>query len=839
MMDLAGTKLPIVSYLPKISTELSRRRVLALAAEPGAGKSTIVPPFMLGEPWMAGRRIVMLEPRRLAAVAIAARIAELLDEPLGRRAGFRVRTASRIGPETRIEVVTEALLTRMIQQDPLLDGVGLIIIDEFHERSIHADLALALSLEVRRARPDLALLIMSATLDAEGVSLLLDPDGSHAPVLRCPGSLFPVEIRYEPISAVGRWEESFTDGLARLFDRTEGDILAFLPGAAEIRRVGTRLGGLLAGRAEVLPLHGLLPLEDQRRIASRARSTAWDDTRRVILSTSIAETSLTVPGIRTVADSGWARLSRLHHATGLDRLVTERVSESSAEQRRGRAGRMGPGLCVRFWSGSESLPRRPDPEILRSDLSGLVLECALWGAVEPGALRWMDPPSPAAWNQAWEILRMLGLVEARGPTGLGRKVAGLGLSPRLGVLAVRGADAGEQFLAAACAAILEERDGSGLSGDPDFRLRLELLRTGQARDSWRRSITTEIERILRRAGAGREGGGAERGAPIDIHRGWTEDQEARVGNLLAFAFPDRIARREPDGTYRLVTGRAARFPSAGSGAGRGGGHGARTPVSSRAAARWIVAPDADAGETAGVIRLAAPADEEVVDRVLAVAAEETREIRWEGLVPKGYTVRRAGRLVLSERAARPAPEEISASFGAHLARQGLAILPWNERSRGLLARLRFYAKTGEWLAPFLTLKGGQVLGAGRLVEALRSLLGSLAGRFESEVPESIGLPTGGRRRIDYLGAEPAVEARIQEVFGLSESPRICGVPLTFRLLSPAQRPLQITRDLAGFWKGTYAEVRKEMRGRYPKHYWPENPLEAEPTRGVRPSGEKR
>src|SRR5208283_5180172 len=459
----------------------------------------------------------------------------------------------------------------------------------------------------------------------------------------------------------------------RLFSETKGDLLGFLPGAGEIRRVGARLGGLLAGRAEVLPLHGTMRLEEQQRVIGHSTAGAGGradpSPRRVILATSLAETSLTVPGIRTVADAGWARLTRFHQATGLDRLVTERVSASSADQRRGRAGRLGPGLCVRFWAESEHLPPRPDAEILRSDLSGLVLECALWGARKSEDLHWLDPPPAASWSQAWEILRMLDLLEDSGPTDLGRSVARLGLAPRLGVLVIRGAHRDMRVLAAACAAILEERDGSDAGGDPDFRVRLEMIRTGRGgADSWRRAVGLEMERILRRSsgGAGNDSG-------------WTEEQEDRVGNLLGYAFPDRIARREPDGSYRLVTGRVARFP----GSGRGPG----VRVSSRAAGRWITAPDADAGETSGIIRLAAPMDQEEADRILALAAEESLEIRWEGLVPRGILVRRAGRLSLSERPARPDAEEISLSFRAHLQRQGIGALPWSARARSLLARM--------------------------------------------------------------------------------------------------------------------------------------------------------
>ena len=832
-MDFSSTGLPLVPFLSRISELLRRERSLALTAEPGAGKSTLVPPYLLDETWLSGRSIVMLEPRRLAAVAVASRIAELLGEPVGRRAGYRVRTAARVGKETRIEVVTEALLTRRIQEDPLLQGVGLVIFDEFHERSIHADCALALALEVRRARPELALLAMSATLDASGVAVLLGEGPQRpAPSLHCPGTMHSVRTEYRPLSGSGRWEEAFADGLGRLFDETEGGVLAFLPGAGEIRRVGGRLSAALGSRAEVLPLHGTLRLEEQRRVISPPEQSRG---RRVILATSIAETSLTVPGISTVADSGWSRLSRFHPATGLDMLVTERVSVSSAEQRRGRAGRLGPGLCVRFWPEAERLLDRSDPEIARTDLAGLVLECTLWGARTAEELRWMDQPSRAAWSQAREILTMLGLVDESGPTPLGRTVAGLGLSPRLGVLAARGASTGEQTLAAACAALLQERDGSEIFRDPDFRLRLELIRSGRGgTESWRRAVETEMGRILRRLPS--TGGAAY---------GWTVEQEEHLGSLLAGAFPDRLARREPDGSYRLVTGRIARFPTTGGASGR-------VTVPSRAAAKWIVALDADPGETIGNIRLAAPVESAEAERALAFAAEESVEIRWEGLVPKGALIRRAGRLVLTERPARPGPEEVLRAFQSALGERGIAMLPWNAQSTRLLSRMRFFARVrvssdaedfsdsalaaraAEWLGPHLKLTGGQVITAGGLTSALRALAGRMGGRIDMDVPESVTLPTGGKRAIDYEGSEPSVEARIQEVFGLAASPRICGVPLTFRLLSPARRPLQITRDLESFWRVTYAEVRKEMRGRYPKHYWPEDPLTAEPTSRVRP-----
>lgn len=833
-VDLTRLDLPLVPFLPRISALLHEARCLVLTAEPGAGKSTLVPPFLLGERWLADRRIMMLEPRRLAAAAVAQRIAELLGEPLGGRAGYRVRGSSRVSRETRIEVVTEALLTRQIQEDPLLSGVGLVILDEFHERSLHADLALALALEVRRARPDLAVLVMSATLDAEPVAAILG-GSTPAPSLHCPGRMHLVATRHIPLASE-RWEEGFADGAARLFGETDGDMLAFLPGAAEIRRVGGRLSAVLGGRAEILTLHGTMSLEEQQKVV-RPRETA--EARRVILATSIAETSLTVPGVRVVADAGWSRLSRFHPSTGLDRLVTERESRASADQRRGRAGRLGPGTCARFWRESETLIARADAEILRSDLSGLVLECALWGARSPGDLRWLDPPPGSAWARAAEILRMLGLLTEAGPTALGRRVAGLGLSPRLGALVLEGIQRGQAGLAAACAAVLGDRDGSETGPDPDFRLRLEVLRTGRGgRESWRRSAQRETERVLARAGAADS-------------RGWSAEQEQEVGDLLAHAFPDRIARREPDGSFRFVTGRTARFP------GSGPGPGAAVPVASRAAEPWIAAVETDAGESMGTIRLAAPVEEREAERVLAPVTEETEEVRWDGLVPRAIVLRRAGRLLLTERPSRPSREPGTASFLERLAGSGIGILPWDEPSRALLGRLRYFAarfpdrgmgdlsdaglaaRAGQWVAPALVFAGGPVVTPARLLSALWALLDSTAPRLtrrqlDEAVPAQIKLPAGGARRIDYSGESPVVEARMQEVFGVSASPRICGLPLAFRLLSPAGRPLQTTADLAGFWSGSYAEVRKQMRGRYPRHDWPENPATVRPTSRAKP-----
>jgi ATP-dependent helicase HrpB len=843
-VDLSGTGLPLVPFLPRIDTVLEQRRLCVLTAEPGAGKSTLVPAYLLDRPWLAGRKIRMLEPRRLAAAAVAARISELLGEPLGRRAGYRVRSAARVGPETRLEVITEALLARALEADPLLADTGIVILDEFHERSIHADLALALLLETRRARPDLALLLMSATLDVERVATFIsvdDPAGS-APVIECPGRVFPVETSYRPLSGSTRWEGEFADLVAGLLPKAGGDVLAFLPGVREIERVAAQLAArLAAGPAgpEVLPLHGSLPLERQQAVLRPRDARA---VRRVVLATSIAETSLTVPGIRLVVDAGWARTAELHHATGLERLVTARVSASSADQRRGRAGRLCPGWCVRAWKENEPLPDRPAPEILRADLSGLVLECALWGAREAGSLRWLDAPPPASWAAARELDRMLGLLDDDGrPTDSGRAASGLGLAPRLAVLVLEGVRSAAASAAAETAALLEERDGSALGHDPDFAARIERLHAGGGSPAWRQAVARETRRILSRVGP-RSG---EPGRPLD---GRT------LAALLGRAFPDRIARRERDGTFRFVTGRAARYPG-----------GMKGP-------EWLVAPDADAGETTGTIRLAVGLDAADADRLLAPLVRESVIIRWNGLAPKGVRVKAAGRLVLAEQPWRGPgfAEEAASSLLDRLHREGIGILPWADQARSLLARIRFLSahadsvhadparanaaegrpqrgtasptarddaqlvrRAPEWLVPRLDFSGGPVIDEDGLCRALSALIPGRRADLDRLAPASLVLPTGTRRPIDYSSGVPVVEARIQEVFGMRAGPVICGVPLVFRLLSPAMRPLQVTDDLEGFWRSSYAEVRKQMRGRYPRHHWPEDPSAASPTRSPR------
>jgi ATP-dependent helicase HrpB len=678
---------------------------------------------------------------------------------------------------------------------------------------------------------------MSATLERERLaSFLRAATGVEAPMLSVPGQAHAVRTLHLAPPERGPWEQVFADAVSGLATEANGTVLAFLPGMREIRRVSDRLAEVLSGTGVgVETLHGSMPLEEQRRVIA-APVDGGSPTRRVILATSVAETSLTVPGVRVVADSGWARTNRFHAPTGMDRLVTERVSVSSAEQRRGRAGRLGPGTCLRFWPETLRLLPTPEPEILRSDLTALVLECAVWGARRPGDLAWLDPPPRSAWDLGVEALRTLSFLDADGvPTPAGRDAAALGLHPRLAALVRAGRDRGGAHLAAVMAATIEERDGSGLDGEPDFRLRLAMLRNRNGGSpAWRAAVTRESQRILHLLHARASG--------------WDELDEERAGDLLARAFPDRLARREPDGLWRFLSGRTAGLiPGAGLAL-------LRAVQGQPDREEWLVAAEVDAGEAIGSIRLAAPVSRPVALAALAPVTREIDEVRWTGLRPKGVRITLAGRLRLGERSGRLAPESLAAAFSARLQAEGLEFLPWNDRSRRLLERLRFYARrggeltisaappdggapladrhlaasAGEWLVTWLDARGGPALTADHVASALHGLARS-RGALDRVAPESITLPTGGKRRIDYSGAEPVVEARIQEVFGLTATPLLGGVPLTFRLLSPASRPLQTTRDLASFWATTYPEVRKEMRGRYPKHLWPENPLDAEPT----------
>lgn len=760
----------------------------------------------------------------------AARMAALLGEPLGETVGYQVRFERRIGPRTRVQVVTEGILTRRIQGDPALNGLGLLIFDEFHERSLQADLGLALALDAAGAlRPDLRLLIMSATLDARAAAELL----AGAPIVTAEGRSFPVEVHYaerpsqDPVLAV---ESAVLGALGQ----QGGDLLVFLPGAGEIERLRRRLDARLSGDVDVLPLHGTLPVEEQQR----ALVPAPGGRRRVVLATDIAETSVTIEGVTTVIDLGLARKPRFDPGSGLTRLVTEPIPLASAEQRAGRAGRLGPGLCLRLWTRAQEVGRATHrrPEILEADLAPLVLELALWGVKDPGPLRWLDPPPEHHWGQAVALLQDLGALDPGGAiTAQGRALAELPLHPRLATLVAAGLDQGAGRLAADLAALLSERDGwIGAPGEPrpaDLGLRLaalEAFRAGRWEPRMERSRLATADRLSRRL---------VKGVAEHQARG---QSAVEPGALLALAYPDRIAQRRGarDGRYLLSGGTGADLP----------------PDDALAAHPYLVAAELDARGRDARIQLALPVSEPALRETLANRIRSRDLVAWDPDL-ESVTARREtrlGALVLDSQ-----PTSLADSVGTldlllvQIERRFEQALNWDASARQLQARValvRGQDATGawpdlsdaalrstlrEWLAPWLQGKRGLAeVRALPLTQVLSGLLDwGQRSRLDDWAPESLTTPAGRRRRLDYLAVPgPALAVQLQELFGCSETPAICQgrVPVMLHLLSPAGRPVQITQDLAGFWSRGYPEVRKELRGRYPKHAWPEDPLRAEP-----------
>jgi ATP-dependent helicase HrpB len=832
------SRLPIDEVLPALSDALRGRTSAVLQAPPGAGKTTKVPLALLAEPWLAGRRIIMLEPRRLAARAAARRMAALLGERVGETVGYRTRLDTQVGPTTRIEVVTEGVLTRMLQGDPSLEGVGLVIFDEFHERSLHADLGLALVLQARELfREDLRVLVMSATLDGEAVAALLD----DAPIVTAEGRAYPVETRYLDRPVEGEIEAAAARAVLTALDRDDGDILVFLPGAGEIRRVEALLGERdLGPGVRVAPLHGTLPQEAQ----DRAIEPAAPGERKVVLATSIAETSLTIEGVRVVVDAGLMRVPRFSPRTGMSRLETVRVTRASADQRRGRAGRLGPGVCYRLWTEPEDRHLAPHstPEILEADLTALALDLAVWGVSDPRELRWLDPPPPAAFAHARELLARLGALDEKGaPTPHGRRMASLALHPRLAHMLLRGRALG--FGATACdlAAILGDRDpfrGDGAPPDADLRLRVEAMQRGDGGGGTAPGLLVD-RAALRRLRAESLHWRRRLGLP-----GGERGDVAATGLLLAFAYPDRVALRRPGrgGRFLLSNGRGATLPDG-------------QPLANEPC---IVVADLDDRGREGRIFLAAPLDPAELEARFADRIVVEDVVAWddEARAVRARRRTRLDALVLRESAiADPDPEAVLEALLDGIAREGIDRLPWTRAARGLQQRTAFLrtldptwpdlsdealARTlRDWLAPF-------VYGIQRADDLARLDLGAILlglippdrHRLLDELaPTHIVVPSGSRIPIDYSDpAAPVLAVRLQELFGLPDTPRIAGgaVPLTLHLLSPAQRPVQVTRDLASFWKNAYFEVRKDLKGRYPKHYWPDDPLRATPTRRARP-----
>lgn len=823
-----ASDLPIEDVLPEIAAALAAGTSAVLVAPPGAGKTTRVPLALLDASWLDGRKILVLEPRRLAARAAAERMASILGEKVGDRVGLRARLDTCVGPRTRIEVITEGVFSRLILADPELAGVGALLFDEFHERSLDADLGLALALDARAGlREDLRILVMSATLDSARVARLL---GDGAPVITSEGRAYPVETRYLGQNAAARIEDRVADAVRLALDTEPGSILAFLPGQGEIVRTAERLDARpLPPDADVVQLFGAL----DARMQARAIEPAPPGRRKVVLATSIAETSITIDGVRVVIDSGLERVPRYEPDVGITRLETQRVSRASADQRRGRAGRTEPGVCLRLWDEPQTaglLPFRA-PEIKAADLSGLLLDCAAWGVTDPLTLSWLDPPPAGALAAAREELVAIGALDADGKlTDTGRRLRRLPLPPRLARMIVVAAEMGEAARAAEIAAVLVERGIGGNSTDLDQRL------AAFGRDRSRRA---ESMRALARNWA-RE---ADERAPSPA-RG-----TASTAALLALAYPDRIAMaRGAPGQFLLANGRAA----------------ALDPADPLALAPFLVVAEVAGGAARARILLAAATNEAEVRSIAADRVSSTEEAGFE---PTGMAVRtrrteRLGAITLRSepRPTKPSPE-VASLLARSIAKLGIERLPWSRAQQQLRARVAFVraaAKQGtetwpdlsdavlaetidDWLMPFLTdATSLAYINAGLLGEALDVLLPwNVRQNLEALAPVHFTAPTGKHHPIDYEGeGAPILAIRVQELFGLDVHPAIANgrLPLTLHLLSPAHRPIQITRDLPGFWSGSWADVRSEMRGRYPKHPWPEDPRTAPPTSRAKPRG---
>ncbi|MGP1395789.1 MAG: ATP-dependent helicase HrpB [Inquilinaceae bacterium] len=828
--------LPIEAVLPALRRALADGSAAVLEAPPGAGKTTRVPLALLDEPWLAGGTVLVLEPRRLAARAAARRMASTLGEPVGATVGYRVRLDRKIGPKTRIEVITDGILTRRIQADPALRGVAAVLFDEFHERSLQVDLGLALCLDSQAAlRPDLRLLIMSATLDgAPAASLLGD-----APVIASTGRAYPVETRYRAPAPNQSPEASAAAAVRLALADETGDILVFLPGAREIRRVASLLSDVVRDGVAVTPLYGDLPASVQ----DRAIRPSAEGGRKVVLATAIAETSLTIEGVRVVVDAGYSRAPVFAPRRGMSRLETVRVSRASADQRRGRAGRLGPGVCYRLWAETADralVPFTP-PEILTADLAPLALDLAEWGVSDATSLRWLDAPPSAALDQARDLLARLGALDRDGRiTGHGRAMQALPLHPRLADMTLRARDLGLGDLAADVAALLEERDP--LPGrDADFRRRVEALRRpGAAPDAdvgVLRRARASASQIARLIGAGPSGprGGAR-----------ADDGAAEVGLLLAFAYPDRIAQRRPGGRgqYLLSNGAGAVL----------------APDDPLASEPYLAVADVDGGRREARIYRAAPLGLDQIETHFADQIDRVDHIGWDtrGQAVEARRQRRLGALVLADDPlADPDPDAVAAAMLEGVRLLGPGCLPWTKASLALRRRVAFLrnrdaegagwpdlsdtalaAGLSDWLLPHLA--GCRRVGHLAALDLTAILHGTLSWdqrqALAARAPDRIAIPTGARLAVEYTDpAAPVLAVRLQDLFGLNRTPAVDGgrMPLTLHLLSPAGRPLQVTRDLPGFWASSYAEVRKEMRGRYPKHHWPEDPTSVEPGAGPR------
>ncbi len=823
--------LPIHAVLPELIRSMNTRQNVVLQAAPGAGKTTRVPLALLNQPWLSGQRILMLEPRRLAARNAAGYMAALLGELPGATVGYRTRLDSKVSRATRIEVVTEGILTRILQDDPALAGYGLVIFDEFHERNLNSDLGLTLCLEAQMAlREDLKLMVMSATLETQGVARLL----GDAPIITSTGRTFPVSLHYGKRAELRGLADTVTAQILTALREEPGDALVFLPGVGEIRSVLSRLGQAgLAPEVDIRPLYADLPPAAQEQ----AILPSPPGRRKIVLATAIAETSLTIEGVRIVIDSGWMRVPRFDPRSGMTRLETIAITQSSAEQRCGRAGRLEPGVCYRLWSEEEQarLLAHGQPEIMEADLAPLALELAQWGVSTPAALRWLTPPPAAAYAQAQGLLQELDALDADCRiTTHGKDMAKLGMHPRLAHMVLMAAPLGLGRLACDLAALLSERDLLK-TREADLRLRLEALqartnlpvdkgtlaRVRLASERWQQQLRLDA-------------------APASL------DQ---TGTLLAFAYPDRIAQRRSgsEGRYVLANGRGAYFAE----------------HELLANEPYLVIPQLDGAARESRIFLACAVNEADLATHLSSHIRTEEIIAWDdraGAVQMSAQ-RRLGALVLEERPLQQADAEaITAAMLTGIRQRGLSCLPWNQELETWRARVTLLREAGlsspdqrpwpdvtdagllahleDWLAPYLT-------GITRLSHLnrldLKAICTAMLGwpqqqALETLAPTHISVPSGSRIRIDYGHETPVLAVRLQEMFGLTQTPAIANgkIPLLLHLLSPAQRPIQVTQDLASFWRNTYAEVKKDLKGRYPKHYWPDDPMQAVATHRVRP-----
>ena len=793
---------PVEKVIPAIAASLAANRDVVLRAPPGSGKTTCVPPALLGAPWLEGKKILMLEPRRLAARGAASYIASKLGEEVGGTVGYAVRLERKVSSRTRLEIVTEGLLTQRLLNDPELSDVGLVIFDEFHERSIQCDLGFAMALDVRRAlRPDLRLLVMSATLDTETIAAHLEDADVHTAEAR----MFPVETRYLQVpSAAPIWAQAAGAVRRALLETDEGDILCFLPGEGEIKRCAEELNGF----PDVFPLYGALSKEEQ----DRAVSPPLPGRRRIILATSIAETSLTIPGVTVVVDSGLMRVSRFSPSSGMSRLETLPLTQDRAEQRRGRAGRVRPGVCWRLWTERENAVRPPamKPEILEADLASTVLSAALWGTVRLDGLPWLTPPPESAWGNAVSLLRMLGALDDDGRiTDAGRRMARFAAHPRLANMMIMSG-------AADLAAIIEEGAPHGITDVRDVRLTSRMKELARR---WRRMCADEGS------------------VPTES------------GEALAYAFPDRIGRNRGNGTFQLSGGRGAFLD--------------RTEALSRE--EFLVCCDLDDRGGDARIRLAAAISRDAIEEIFADRIRECETCSWDRRREAVKTVRQRtfGKMVLEENDCQncASEEAMQSALFDGIRRKGVTNLPcWTKGTRRLQARIGFLRKamseadppwpdvSDEGIAAHLEdWFSGFVSGMTRWahlesldIAAVMDFALSESGHDRRELdrfaPAKMDVPSGSEITIQYEEEGPFCEVRLQECFGMLATPKVAGgkVPVVMRLLSPAQRPVQVTKDLASFWKEGYPLVRKDMRGRYPKHYWPEDPFTAVATRRVRP-----